>query len=52
MSGGETLLTTVSIVTGFKDTTTTRGVVYYYTVVAINSVGGSSPSNEAIATAK
>ncbi len=51
-SGGETLLTTVGNVTTFKDTSTTRGVVYYYKVVAVNSVGDSAFSNEASATAK
>ena len=50
--GGETLLTSVGNVTSFKDTTTTRGQTYYYTVKALNAVGEGPASNEASAVAK
>ena len=51
-SGGETLLTSVGVVTSYKDASTIRGTVYYYRIVAINSVGDSPFSNEASTTAK
>ncbi len=51
-SGGETLLTSVGNVTSFKDTTTSRGQLYYYVVKAVNAVGEGPASNEASAVAK
>lgn len=50
--GSETLLTTVGNVTSFKDTSTTRGQTYYYTVTAVNAVGEGPASNEAFSVAK
>jgi fibronectin type 3 domain-containing protein len=52
VTGGETLLTSVGNVTSFKDTTTTRGVTYFYYVKAVNAAGESPASNEASAVAK
>ncbi|MGI0088651.1 MAG: fibronectin type III domain-containing protein, partial [Nitrosotalea sp.] len=46
-SGTETLLTTVGNVNSYTDTTVTNGQTYYYKVTAVNSVGESTPSNEA-----
>jgi Fibronectin type III domain len=51
-SGAEVLLTSVGNVTSFKDSTTTRGVTYYYKVTAENAVGEGLASNEAHAVAK
>jgi hypothetical protein len=51
-SGGEVLLTTVGNVTSYKDSTTSRGVTYYYKVTAVNAAGEGPASNEASATAK
>lgn len=51
-SGSETLLTTLGVVTSYKDTSTTRGAVYFYWITAVNAAGESQPSNEATATAK
>ena len=51
-SGGETSLTTLGVVTSYKDTSTTRGATYWYYVTAVNAVGESPDSNEAHATAK
>jgi parallel beta-helix repeat protein len=48
-SGGETLLTTVSVSTTYTDTGLTNGVAYYYRVSAINPVGEGPKSNEAMA---
>ena len=50
-SGQETLLTTVAG-TSYKDTATTRGVVYFYYVTAVNSVGEGPRSSEANAAAR
>lgn len=44
--GQGTLLMTVGNVTSTADTTAQSGVVYYYTVTAVNSVGESAKSNE------
>jgi len=52
VSGGETFLTSVGNVTSFKDTSTTRGQAYFYTVKAVNAVGEGPASNEVSATAK
>ena len=52
VAGGETLLTSLGNVTTFKDTSTTRGQLYYYIVRAVNAVGESPDSNEASAVAK
>jgi len=49
-SGGETLLTTLGVVTSYTDTAVSNGVIYYYQVSALNSVGGGPRSNEASAT--
>ncbi|MGA9388547.1 MAG: MG2 domain-containing protein [Candidatus Bathyarchaeia archaeon] len=49
-AGGETLLTTLGNVLAYTDTAVTNGQTYYYQVTAVNSVGESSRSNEAIAT--
>jgi subtilisin family serine protease len=45
--GGEKLLTTLGTVTSYKDTATTRSVLYYYMITALNSAGESAMSNEA-----
>ncbi len=50
-SGAETFLTSVGTVTSYKDTATTRGVVYYYKVTAVSAVGEGPASNEASAKA-
>src|SRR5205823_998074 len=50
-AGVETFLTSVGNVTSFKDTSTTRGQTYYYTVKAVNGVGEGPASIEASAVA-
>ena len=50
-SGAETLLTSTTA-TSFKDTSTSRGVQYFYRVSAVNAAGEGPLSNEASATAK
>jgi subtilase family serine protease len=50
-AGAEKLLTSTTA-TSFKDTSTSRGVQYFYRVSAVNAAGEGSPSNEAAATAK
>jgi hypothetical protein len=47
-SGTETLLTTLGNVNSYTDNAVTNGTTYYYKVTAVNSVGESIPSNEAI----
>jgi fibronectin type 3 domain-containing protein len=49
-SGGETLLTTIGDVLTYTDNSVTNDQTYYYQVSAVNSVGESALSNEAIAT--
>jgi len=51
-SGGEgsTPFATGITSTSYTDTTVTNGQTYFYKVTAVNSVGESSPSNEANAT--
>ncbi|HYT30569.1 MAG TPA: fibronectin type III domain-containing protein, partial [Actinomycetota bacterium] len=51
-SGGETLLTSVGLVTTFKDTKTVSGTRYYYTVAATGPGGEGPASSEASAIAK
>ena len=49
-SGGETLLTSLGVVTSFTDSTAANGTTYYYQVTAVNSVGESIRSTERSAT--
>src|SRR5438552_2355486 len=49
-SGGETLLTTLGVVTSYSDTAVTNGVTYYYEVSALNNVGEGPRSSEVSAT--
>src|SRR5207253_2065039 len=49
-SGGETLLTTLGVVTSYSDTAVTNGVTYYYEVSALNNRGEGPRSSEASAT--
>lgn len=49
-SGGETLVTTLGVASGWTDSGVTNGVAYYYKVSALNSVGESVSSNELSAT--
>lgn len=51
-SGGEALLTTLGVVTSYKDSATNRGTKYFYELKAVNAVGASGFSNEASAIAK
>ena len=46
VSGQETLLTSVGVVTTYADETTNDGITYYYVVTALNAVGESARSNE------
>jgi len=50
ISGGETLLTTLGVVTSYSDTAVTNSVTYYYEVSALNNVGEGPRSSEASAT--
>ncbi len=52
VSGVQTLLTQLGVVTTFKDASTTRGATYYYTVKAFNAIGDGPASNEVFARAK
>jgi hypothetical protein len=49
-SGGESLLTTLSVVNTYGDTAVTNGATYYYQVSAVNGVGEGTRSNEVSAT--
>jgi hypothetical protein len=51
-AGGESLYATVGVVTKYKDSAATSGVRYYYKLVAVNSVGAGTASNEASAVAR
>jgi hypothetical protein len=51
-AGGEVLLTSVGVVTSFKDSSTIRGTTYFYVVSAVNAVGESAKSGEVSAVAK
>jgi len=52
-AGGESMTPIATGITGttYTNANLTPGVTYYYKIVAVNSVGGSSGSNEASATA-
>ncbi len=45
-SGGESLLSNLGVVNGYRDTAVSAGVRYYYKISAVNSVGTSAQSNE------
>jgi fibronectin type 3 domain-containing protein len=49
-AGGETLLTTLGVVTSYNDTTAVNGTTYFYKIAALNTVGTGSLSNELSAT--
>jgi subtilisin len=49
-SGGESLLTTVGVTTGYTDSSVSNGTTYYYQVAAVNTVGPGPGSNERSAT--
>ena len=49
-AGGETLLTSLGLVTGYTDATAVNGVTYFYKVSAVNAVGEGGLSNERSAT--
>jgi fibronectin type 3 domain-containing protein len=51
-SGTFVLIASVGAVTDYRDTTTKRGVVYFYVVRAVTVAGEGASSNEATATAK
>jgi fibronectin type 3 domain-containing protein len=51
-SGTEVFLTAVGTTTSFVDTSTTKGVRYYYKVSAVNAIGESVRSPEANSIAK
>jgi predicted phage tail protein len=51
-AGAETLLASVGTVLSYTDTATTRGITYYYKVVAVNAVGASGFSNQASCKAR
>ena len=50
--GTEILFATVGAVLKYKDTATTKGMVYYYNVVAVSAMGDGAFSNEASAVAR
>ena len=49
-SGGETLLATLGVVTGYLNSGLTNGVTYYYKVSALNAIGEGALSAERSAT--
>jgi fibronectin type 3 domain-containing protein len=51
-AGAETLYATVSNVTKYKDTSASSGVVYYYKIAAINSIGTGPNSTEVSCAAR
>jgi subtilisin family serine protease/fibronectin type 3 domain-containing protein len=51
-TGTEGFLVSVGSVLTYRDATTTKGVLYFYTVTAVNARGESPGSNEASAIAK
>jgi fibronectin type 3 domain-containing protein len=51
-TGSVTLLTTLGVVTSYKDSTTTRGATYFYVVAAVNAVGEGAQSAEVSSSAK
>jgi fibronectin type 3 domain-containing protein len=51
-AGSEVFFVSVGNVLTYKDTATTKGVRYYYTVTAVNALGESPRSSEASAVAK
>jgi hypothetical protein len=51
-TGTEVLYVSVGAILTYRDTTTTKGVRYFYMVAAVNAVGEGSRSNEASAIAK
>jgi subtilisin family serine protease len=52
LSGPYSFLVAVGNQTSYKDTSTQRGIVYYYKLSAVNAVGEGPLSNEAHTTAK
>src|SRR5207247_4215939 len=51
-SGTEVFLIAVGNVTSFRDSSTSKGVRYYYKIAAVNALGESLRSGEATAIAK
>ncbi len=52
IGSGYTQIASLGVVTSYKDTSTSRGVLYYYEVAAVNSAGPGVFSNIASARAK
>jgi titin len=50
-SGSFGLVASLGNVTGYKDTTTSRGAIYYYAVSAVNVVGEGPQSADSLAVA-
>ena len=50
VSGGETLLASLGVVSSWVDASAVNGVTYFYKVAALNAVGASALSNERSAT--
>jgi Fibronectin type III domain len=50
--GGESAYAAVLPTTSYVDTNTSRGVVYYYRVAAVNAIGIGAPSSEVSARAR
>jgi fibronectin type 3 domain-containing protein len=51
-AGGEVPYVSVGVVASYTDTSTKKGVRYYYKIVAVNAVGAGPFSNEANALAR